>query len=33
VAGDPLVDVIELQRVKFVMKRGKVIRNEIGAAK
>jgi imidazolonepropionase-like amidohydrolase len=33
VSGDPLADIIELQRVKFVMKGGKVIRNEIGAAK
>jgi imidazolonepropionase-like amidohydrolase len=28
VAGDPLVDITELQHVKFVMKGGKVIRNE-----
>jgi len=35
VAGDPLGDITELQRVKFVMKGGKVIRNEWadGAAK
>ncbi|HYL39077.1 MAG TPA: amidohydrolase family protein [Bryobacteraceae bacterium] len=30
VAGDPLADITELQRVKFVMKGGKVIRDEIG---
>jgi imidazolonepropionase-like amidohydrolase len=29
VAGDPLADITELQRVKFVMKGGKVIKNEI----
>ena len=29
VSGDPLADISELQRVKFVMKGGKVIRNEI----
>ena len=29
VAGDPLADITELQRVKFVMKGGKVIRNEV----
>ena len=28
VTGDPLSDITELQRVKFVMKGGKVIRNE-----
>jgi len=35
VYGDPLGDITELQRVKFVMKGGKVIRNEIvqGAAR
>ena len=29
VAGDPLADITELQRVKFVMKGGKVIRDEL----
>jgi len=29
VVGDPLVDITELQRVRFVMKGGKVIRQEI----
>jgi imidazolonepropionase-like amidohydrolase len=28
VAGDPLADITELQRVKFVMKAGKVIKND-----
>jgi imidazolonepropionase-like amidohydrolase len=29
VAGDPLTDVTELQRVKFVMKGGMVMRNDL----
>jgi imidazolonepropionase-like amidohydrolase len=28
VSGDPLKDITELQRVKFVMKGGQVIRND-----
>jgi len=31
VAGNPLTDITELQRVKFVMKGGRVIRNDAGA--
>src|SRR5581483_3863705 len=31
VSGDPLADITELQRVKFVMKAGRVIKNELAA--
>ena len=31
VTGDPLADITELQRVKFVMKGGKVVRNDLAA--
>jgi len=29
VSGDPLADIAELQRVKFVMKGGRIIRNDL----
>jgi len=29
VSGDPLADITELQRAKFVMKGGKIIKNEL----
>jgi imidazolonepropionase-like amidohydrolase len=29
VSGDPLKDISELQRVKFVMKGGQVVRNDL----
>ena len=32
VTGDPLADITELQRVRFVMKGGRVIRNDVEAA-
>ncbi len=32
VSGDPLADVTEMERVKFVMKGGKVFMNQIAAA-
>jgi imidazolonepropionase-like amidohydrolase len=31
VAGDPVADITELERVHFVMKGGEVIRNEVGS--
>ena len=31
VGGDPLTDITEMQRVKFVMKGGAVVRNDLAA--
>ena len=31
VSGDPIADISELQRVRFVMKNGQVIRNDFAA--
>ena len=31
VAGDPLTDISEMQRVKFVMKGGEIVKNELTA--
>ena len=33
VSGDPLADITELQRVKFVMQAGRVVKNEIATGK
>src|SRR6266404_2062587 len=30
VAGDPVADITELERVKFVMKNGQIVRNDLG---
>ena len=31
VSGDPLTDITEVERVKFVMKSGVVVRNDLGS--
>jgi imidazolonepropionase-like amidohydrolase len=31
VAGDPLADITEIERVRFVMKNGEVVRNDFAA--
>jgi imidazolonepropionase-like amidohydrolase len=31
VSGDPLTDITEMQRVKFVMKGGAIVRNDLAA--
>jgi imidazolonepropionase-like amidohydrolase len=33
VSGDPLQDITEMQRVKFVMKGGAVVRNDLAVAR